>query len=73
MGRRYLNRNKNEEFDQDYEETPEISEEIHDSGKKKIERVGPNIDDVDPFEVVLRQIAIEKDLERPKSDRKSVV
>lgn len=72
MGRRYLNRNKNEEFDQDYDETPEVEEEIVDTGKKRIERVGPNIDDVDPFEVVLRQIAIEKDLERPKTKEERV-
>lgn len=65
MGRRYLNRNKNEEFEQDY------AEEIEEA-KKKIERIGPQIDDLDPLEVSLRQIAIEKDLERPKTKEERV-
>lgn len=57
MGRKYLNRTKNEEFDQDYEE--EVTE------KKKLERIGPNIEEIDPFEVQFRKIAIEKDLIKP--------
>lgn len=65
MGRMYLNRNKNEEFEQDYAEEIEAT-------KKKIERIGPQNDVLDPLEVSLRQIAIEKDLERPKTKEEKV-
>ena len=60
MGRKFINRYKNENYDQEYEEEPE---EI----KKKMERIGPNIDDVDAMDVEVRQITLEKNFEKPKS------
>ena len=60
MGRKFINRYKNENYDQEYEEEEEES-------KKKMERIGPNIDDVDAMDVVMRQITLEKNLDKPKS------
>lgn len=59
MGRKFINRYKNENFDQEYEEEEEV--------KKKMERIGPNIDDVDAMDVETRQITLEKNLDKPKS------
>ena len=59
MGRKFINRYKNENYDQEYEE--------EDENKKKMERIGPNIDDVDAMDVVMRQITLEKNLDKPKS------
>lgn len=61
--RKYINRQGNEEFDQEVEE---------DDGEKKLERLGPVLDIVDPFEIQLRQFSIEKDLERPKTKEEKV-
>ena len=60
MGRKFINRYKNENYDQEYEEEPEES-------KKKMERIGPNIDDVDAMDVEVRQITLEKNIDKPKS------
>ena len=49
MGRKYINRNdENDENDEK-------------SSKSRIERLGPNIDDLDPMEVTYRNILIEKE------------
>ena len=63
MGRKYINRQGNEEFDQ------EIEEEDSD---KKLERLGPVLDVVDPFEIQLRQFSLEKDMEKPKTKEEKV-
>ena len=60
MGRKFINRYKNENYDQEYEEEPEET-------KKKMERIGPNIDDVDAMDVEIRQITLEKNMDKPKS------
>ena len=63
MGRKYINRQGNEEFDQEIEEEED---------NKKLERLGPVLDIVDPFEIQLRQFSIEKDMERPKTKEEKV-
>ena len=64
MGRKYINRQGNEEFDQEIEEEEEEN--------KKLERLGPVLDIVDPFEIQLRQFSLEKDIERPKTKEEKV-
>ena len=65
LGRRkYINRQGNEEFDQEYEDDEEEN--------KKLERLGPVLDIVDPFEIQLRQFSLEKDIERPKTKEEKV-
>ena len=66
MGRKYINRQGNEEFDQ------EIEEEEEEDKSNKLERLGPVLDIVDPFEIQLRQFSIEKDIERPKTKEEKV-
>ena len=66
MGRKYINRQGNEEFDQ------EIEEEEEEAKENKLERLGPVLDIVDPFEIQLRQFSIEKDIERPKTKEEKV-
>ena len=68
MGRKYINRQGNEEFDQEIEEDIEDEEEKN----NKLERLGPVLDIVDPFEIQLRQFSIEKDIERPKTKEEKV-
>ncbi|RDJ32713.1 MAG: hypothetical protein DWQ18_06205 [Crenarchaeota archaeon] len=60
MGRKFINRYKNENYDQEYEEEEE-------NNKKRMERVGPNIDDVDAMDVEIRQISLEKNMDKPRS------
>ena len=66
MGRKYINRQGNEEFDQEYQEDNE------EDNKNKLERLGPVLDIVDPYEVQLRQFSIEKDMEKPKTQEERV-
>jgi len=63
LGRKYINRQGNEEFDQEIEEEED---------SKKLERLGPVLDIVDPFEIQLRQFSIEKDQVRPKTKEEKV-
>ena len=66
MGRKYINRQGNEEFDQEYQEDDD------EDNKNKLERLGPVLDIVDPYEVQLRQFSIEKDKEKPKTQEERV-
>ena len=66
MGRKYINRQGNEEFDQEVEEEEEGVKE------NKLERLGPVLDIVDPFEIQLRQFSLEKDVEKPKTKEEKV-
>ena len=65
MGRKYINRQGNEEFDQEVEEE-------EDEKSNKLERLGPVLDIVDPFEIQLRQFSLEKDVEKPKTKEEKV-